>query len=124
MIYTVLLKVFLAGSHQLDSRKLVAISCKYKLEHGMDADLPTVLESRDDGANESTLSIQSVFLIHSVVISIVAHLDAIGLDSNEAVEKKSAHRQISFPQTQELNLRLLVRHGAVVKSCRFFPMRR
>lgn len=50
-------------------------------------DLPTSLKSGDDGANESTL--QSVSIYNSRSKSTMAHLDAIGLDSNEAISEVS-----------------------------------
>jgi hypothetical protein len=52
---TMLLEVLFAGSHELDSSKLVAIiplAIALTLES---TNLPTSLESRDDGTNQSTL---------------------------------------------------------------------
>jgi hypothetical protein len=75
-ISVVLLEVLLAGSDELDSSELEA----------------AVLEAGDDGANEATLGAvsercQSATIGHCVGSSLwcCIYLDAIGLDSNEAV---------------------------------------
>jgi hypothetical protein len=49
--------------------------------------LPTALESRDDRAYESTLKLQSVSSPIPILINMIAYLDAIRLDSNEAVDE-------------------------------------
>ena len=91
VICTVLLKVLLAGSHQLDGSELVAISMSVDGRRRLlDANLPTVLESRDDRANESTLYTSLVFSSFPTFITVVAYLDAIRLDSNEAANKFSS----------------------------------
>jgi hypothetical protein len=53
----------------------------------VDADLPTVLESRDDGPNESTLKMKLVFFPPPIFITAVAYLNAVRLDGNEAINK-------------------------------------
>ena len=55
-IHTVLLEVLLASSHQLDGSELVAVNYQWSFKVGVNANSPTVLESRDDRANKSTLS--------------------------------------------------------------------
>ncbi len=87
-VHTMLLKMLLCGSHKLDSSELVAVTCleidlSIKFVH-----IPTSLEPRDDRADESTLNIQSVYSRQSNAVDIVAYLDAIRLDSNEAVNQK------------------------------------
>ena len=51
-----LLEVLLASSHQLDGSELVAVNYQWSFKVGVNANSPTVLESRDDRANKSTLS--------------------------------------------------------------------
>lgn len=64
-----------------------------------EVNIPTSLESRDDRANESTLYInQYIILIAFHPISAVAYLDAIGLDSNEAIHKVSQCINLSPPE--------------------------
>ena len=51
------------------------------------ANLPTLLESRDDRPNESTLKTMLVPSSLPILIIVIEYLDAIRLDSNEAVNK-------------------------------------
>ena len=52
---TMLLEVLFAGSHELDSSKLVAIMSLVIAVTLEFINIPTSLESRDDGPNQSTL---------------------------------------------------------------------
>ena len=61
-----LLKVLLAGGDKLDGDELEA----------------TVLEARDDGTNEATLRMS---IAVPYICADQTYLDAIGLDSNEAI---------------------------------------
>ena len=68
-----LLEVLLGGSDELDGGELEA----------------TVLEARDDGADESTLFYHQLLLYHDGSLQLT-YLDAIRLDSNEATIYRSA----------------------------------
>jgi hypothetical protein len=54
-----LLEVILAGSHELDSNELVAITLSVWLQLRVRLNIPTSLESRDDRRNEPTLPLIS-----------------------------------------------------------------
>jgi hypothetical protein len=116
--------VLLASGHQLDSSKLIAKDKVSKvstiLKDG--ASLPTVLESRDDWANESTLNIQLIFSPRLHIDLAIAYLDAIRLNSNKAVEIVSFTAIIIFSWPETGYLRLLVRHNVVVESGSFFSL--
>lgn len=83
-----LLKMLLGGSHELDSNELVAVTWSEVAPSFESVNIPTTLKTRDDRANESTLNNQSVYGRQSNSIDIVAYLNAIRLDCNEAVNKK------------------------------------
>jgi hypothetical protein len=55
-----LLEVILAGSHELDSNELVAITLSVWLQLRVRLNIPTSLESRDDRRNEPTLPLISL----------------------------------------------------------------
>ena len=55
-----LLEVILAGSHELDSNELVAITLSVWLQLRVRLNIPTSLESRDDWRNEPTLPLISL----------------------------------------------------------------
>jgi hypothetical protein len=55
-MHTVLLKVLLASSHELDSSELVPVMLLVAASSFKSINIPTSLKSRDDRANESTLN--------------------------------------------------------------------
>jgi hypothetical protein len=93
---TMLLEVLLASSNKLDSSELVSImplvtALSFESETIY---IPTSLESRDNGSNQTTLqsvSKQSSIQIHNAR----AYLDAVRLDRNEAIYENQLHRQIA-----------------------------
>ena len=73
-------------------------------------DIPSLLKSRDDIANESTLLRAGLAIGHGVRLSLktedlrspqkpIAYLDAIWLDSNESMDNCELHRHLNLSQS-------------------------
>jgi hypothetical protein len=87
--HTVLLQVLLGRTNQLDSSKLVAIFWSVRprgiMTRGVSNE-PASLETRDDGANQSTLCFRLTCLLLYRAGQLAAYLDAIRLNGNEAAD--------------------------------------
>ena len=87
--HTVLLQVLLGRSNQLDGSKLVAVvrsvGSRGIMTNGASNE-PASLETRDDGANQSTLCLRLTCLLLYRAAQLAAYLDAIRLDGNETAD--------------------------------------
>lgn len=93
-IRTMLLEMLLGGSHELDSNELVAVNLLAEASTYILSTYPRVSNREMMGPMRPRYN-QLVYHAQSYSVIIIAYLDAIRLDRNEAIHKCQLHRQIA-----------------------------